>query len=285
MWDEITANRGANEIASCIYKFVTTEMPPTVKKLYIVSDNCPGQNKNFIMQLFYLHLYHSRNLEVAHIFLKVGHTYMAADRQFAVIENAIKNSHKNFYTPDCYMDIIKNAKTKGPKYIVTKMSQEDFFDFEQLKKFSNKNPRKHPKEATFSEAAYFRVSKDFEYGYEYSMNYMQLKIDQGPIRNAPIGQTMRVAKGAPRKKDNSLANQQFKIGMAHFRPQKKYHNPLPLGAPKFHDLKSYVLDLVPNVHLRSYWDSIFQNENLHCNSVHNGEDDDLFFSDVCTDYD
>ena len=261
-------------------------MPPTVKKFYIISDNCPGQNKNIIMQLFYLHLYHSRNLEVIHVFLKTGHTYMAADRQFAVIENAIKNSAKNFYTPDCYVELIRNAKVHGPKYVVTKMTQEDFYDFDALRAYTTKNPRKHPKEATFSEAAYFRASKDYEYGYEYSTNYLQLRID-GNIggKHSPMGNVMRVAKGAPRKKDNSRANEMFKLGMIHFRPPKKYLSPLPLGRKKILDLQSYVPDLVPNIHLRSYWNKILiEDADLHCNNVNNVEED-LFYSNVCTDYD
>ena len=59
VWDEVTAKRGAIEICSCIYKFVTTIVPPTIKKLYIFSDNCPGQNKNNILVLFYMFLIHS----------------------------------------------------------------------------------------------------------------------------------------------------------------------------------------------------------------------------------
>ena len=83
VWDEVTANRGAAEIASCLYKFVTTFVPPTTKRLCIFSDNCPGQNKNYILILFYLFLVHKRLLEeVYHIFFQTGHTYMAADGHF-----------------------------------------------------------------------------------------------------------------------------------------------------------------------------------------------------------
>ena len=149
---------------------------------------------------------------------------MAADRQFAVIENAIKNSAKNFYTPDCYVELIRNAKVHGPKYVVTKMKQDDFYDFDALRAYTNKNPRKHPKEATFAEAAYFRVSKDYEYGYEYSTNYLQLKIGEIRGSHSPMGNIMRVAKGAPSKKDNSRANEQFKLGMAHFCPPKVFRS-------------------------------------------------------------
>ena len=184
------------------------------------------------------------------------------------------------------MELIRNAKVRGPKYVATKMTQEDFHDFDALRAYTTKNPRKHPKEATFSEAAYFRVSKDYECGYEYSTNYLQLRIDGNiGVSHSPMGNVMRVAKGAPRKKDNSRANEQFKLAMAHFRPPKKYLSPLPLGRKKFLDLQSYVPDLVPNTHLRSYWNQILiEDADLHCNNVNNAEED-LFYTDICTDYD
>ena len=58
MWDEITAKRGASEIASCINTFIKKYVPPTVRKLVIFSDNGSGQNKNFTLILIYLYLIH-----------------------------------------------------------------------------------------------------------------------------------------------------------------------------------------------------------------------------------
>ena len=113
VWDEVTAKRGAAEISSCIYKFVTTIVPPTVKKLYIFSDNCPGQNKNNILVLFYLYLIQRLQfVEIVHLYFKAGHTYMAADRHFGTIEKAI-NRRAFVFTPDCYIDIIKKCRDSG----------------------------------------------------------------------------------------------------------------------------------------------------------------------------
>ena len=70
-----------------------------------------------------------------------------------------------------------------------------------------------------------------------------------------------------------------------FATPKKYLSPLPLGRKKFLDLQSYVPDLVPNTHLRSYWNQILiEDADLHCNNVNNAEED-LFYNDICTDYD
>lgn len=53
VWDEVTAKRGAIKICSCNNKFIKTFVPPVVK-LFIFSDNCSGQNKNFTLLMFCL---------------------------------------------------------------------------------------------------------------------------------------------------------------------------------------------------------------------------------------
>ena len=63
VWNEVTANRGAIEICSCVFKFIKTQVPAHVKTLVKFSDNCPGQNKNYTMILFYLYLIHSGQFE------------------------------------------------------------------------------------------------------------------------------------------------------------------------------------------------------------------------------
>ena len=70
VWDEVTANRGANEIASCIYKFINNHIPAHVKKLVIFSDNCPRQNRNNIILLFYLLLIHTGRFQEVSVILK-----------------------------------------------------------------------------------------------------------------------------------------------------------------------------------------------------------------------
>jgi len=46
LWPETVAGRGADEVASCILKYVSVA-DIRAKKLVIYSDNCAGQNKNF----------------------------------------------------------------------------------------------------------------------------------------------------------------------------------------------------------------------------------------------
>ena len=45
MWHEAIANRGANQIASCLYKFLSG-LPEEITGITIYSDTCSGQNNN-----------------------------------------------------------------------------------------------------------------------------------------------------------------------------------------------------------------------------------------------
>ena len=232
VWDEITANRGAAEIASCLYKFVLKFVPPSCKKLYIFSDNCPGQNKIYTLILFYLFLIHKCHFEeVYHIFFQVGHTYMHADTHFATIEKAIRKE-RFVFSPACYVDIIKKCKRKNP-FDVTVMSQQDFFDFERLKE---RCTIRKPSDEKFSKACFYKVSKNYRIGYELAGNYLQL---YSPCTR------VRWATGIGKRADE---NMKLNVPL-----HQKYLAPLALTTNKINDLKTYVKDLVPRNIYESYW--------------------------------
>ena len=236
VWDETTANRGAAEIASCLYKFVTTFVPSNIKKLYIFSDNCPGQNKNKIIILFYLFLVHKRFFEeVYHIFFQTGHTYMNADSHFATIENAVRRQNYVF-SPQCYADVIKNCRQRDP-FVVTIMTQQDFYDFEQLKR---RCTIRKPASDKFSDACYYKVSKAYRTGYELGCSYMQLSLGAGT--------KVRWAKGTGERADQAM---NLNVPLV-----QKYLAPLPLKQAKLKDLQSYVKDLVPANIYDSFWKQI-----------------------------
>ena len=259
VWDKVTANRGAAEIASCLYKFVTTFVPPTTKRLYIFSDNCPGQNKNYILILFYLFLVHKRLLEeVYHIFFQTGHTYMAADGHFGTIEKEVRRQQFVF-SPQCYADVIKNSRHRK-KFDVTLMTQQDFYDFEQLKRRCT--IRQPPSHIKFSEACCYKISKDYRWGYELARNYVQLG----------AGTKVRWAIGIGHR-----ANQSMNLNVPLVQ---KYHTPLPLKQAKLKDLQSYVQGLVPDNIFHLYWAPILN----AVPSADNNVDDDEPFANL-VDYD
>lgn len=56
MWDETVVARGGCEVASCILKHSDTldNVGLEIEKLIIWSDNCAGQNRNFIVVSAYV---------------------------------------------------------------------------------------------------------------------------------------------------------------------------------------------------------------------------------------
>lgn len=53
LWHEAIARRGANEIASCIYKELLN-LPNNVETIILYSDSCAGQNKNsYLSAMFF----------------------------------------------------------------------------------------------------------------------------------------------------------------------------------------------------------------------------------------
>lgn len=244
VWDEVTAKRGAIEMCSCINKFIDIFVPPEVKKLHIFSDNCSGQNKNFTLLMFYLSCIHSgRFEEITHTYFRPGHTYMAADRDFALIEKNMRRVNYVF-TPDEHIDIIKNTRRVGERsfpFEVVKMEQRDFKDYECMRRLVTK---RKPTRFRFIDSCYFRVTHSDKTGYQCDTNYMTLTEGKG--------EHVRISKGV-----GARANDAFNLSICDVPP--KYIKPIPLAKPKLEDLKVLVRDLVPAYIRRKYWDGILGN--------------------------
>ena len=135
LWPETTAKRGASEILSCLNKFLEANGfldAATPKKMYIFADNCGGQNKNHTVIAANLRLIHCKYFERIEMnYLVSGHSSMACDRAFGVIENVIGNSGLFMKSISNFYKIIgtKARKITFPTII---MQREDFKDFDQM---------------------------------------------------------------------------------------------------------------------------------------------------------
>jgi len=80
IWNETIAKRGANDIGSCVFHYLTN-LPPNTSHVVMYSDCCPGQNKNSIfMAMCSAFLEQQDNiLIIDHKFMVPGHTRMACD--------------------------------------------------------------------------------------------------------------------------------------------------------------------------------------------------------------
>ena len=86
-WDETQAKRGSNEVASCLLHYFTNKLADEVETLYLFSDGCGGQNKNYTILWFFLTLIKLKRFKsIVHIFPVRGHSFLPCDRDFASIE-------------------------------------------------------------------------------------------------------------------------------------------------------------------------------------------------------
>uniref|UniRef100_A0A6P7GSL1 Uncharacterized protein LOC114346224 isoform X2 n=1 Tax=Diabrotica virgifera virgifera TaxID=50390 RepID=A0A6P7GSL1_DIAVI len=90
MWYETIFGRGANQIASCLYKELL-EIPPQVKEISLYSDTCGGQNKNsHLIAIFMVLMVNSGLNTLDHKFLIPGHTRMECDSDHSITEKKEK---------------------------------------------------------------------------------------------------------------------------------------------------------------------------------------------------
>lgn len=125
VWDETIASRGAQEVVSCILKHI--KKLRSEKHIIAYSDMCTGQNRNIKVALMWLKIVQAldNNVEIIdHKFLISGHSFLPNDRDFAVIEMALKKNNL-LYVPQDYYKIIKKCR-KGNNFILNEMRQEDF---------------------------------------------------------------------------------------------------------------------------------------------------------------
>lgn len=143
VWHEGEAKRGANEIGSCVYKYLkklneTAVLQEKMVNIIFYTDNCSGQNKNKF--LFALYLYAVSTLSsingITHKYLIRGHTQNDADNVHSVIERQINRYKKAaaIFAPDQYVTLIRQAKKTGQAYHVEEMTHQDFLDIKDLAK-------------------------------------------------------------------------------------------------------------------------------------------------------
>lgn len=109
VWHEGQGQRGANEIATCVWHYLRALNEKAQKENKIIdvifySDNCTGQNKNkFIFALYMFAVSKLNNIKtVTHKYLITGHTQNEGDSAHSVIERHIEKfkNHRQFMFPN-----------------------------------------------------------------------------------------------------------------------------------------------------------------------------------------
>lgn len=132
-WDESIASNGADEIGSCLIKHILKFIPKNTEKLILFSD--PQSNyRNMKIAVMMMKMFDHLNNDLSIIeqrFFVEGHTGSSCDRSFLKIDNKRK-SMEEIFSPEQYIDMIKQIKTTDLKFNVIEMSRKDFLSCESL---------------------------------------------------------------------------------------------------------------------------------------------------------
>lgn len=179
VWDETVAKKGAVEVATCLFRFISTKHETSgITKFNFWSDNCGGQNKNKIIFSFYIWIAQKLHVDISHKFLEKGHTQNEGDSVHALIEKCKKN--KRIYTPMEWYSVIRNAKKTEPLYDVIEMENEDFLDFKQFASITNWTKNTKNEKVSLSKIKQIKVSKDqnyiFFYKHQFDDDFKEIKV-------------------------------------------------------------------------------------------------------------
>lgn len=106
---ENEGKKNANAVCSMLYDFISRHVPEGVEKIYLISDNAGGQNKNRIVVSFLAWLSEALNIEIEHVFPIRGHTYSVCDRNFGTYTKQMKRIEV-IETPRQVANILKQFK-------------------------------------------------------------------------------------------------------------------------------------------------------------------------------
>lgn len=157
MFDELECKKGANETISFLDHYIKNFIPATVKKLYLFSDNCAGQQKNMSMVYYLSALAISQRFEeIYHHFPERGHSFLPCDRQFALIGNK-KKGKEYIFIPEQYFSLVENA---SKQFQVINVQQPMIKDFKSLLETFFKKKAKSTQDEAFTISIRSSYTKD-----------------------------------------------------------------------------------------------------------------------------
>lgn len=169
MWTETDANRGSNEISTCLLKFIKMMKESGYEEYSFFSDNCAGQNRNRFIYAMWEHAAFTLKIKIKHTFLEKGHTQNEGDSMHAVIENSKK--HKIIYVPNQWITLVRCAKIYGNPYLVYELSYEDFLDFKPLVENSEFNWKTSTDKQIIKWNSVKQITVSYETPFTLNINY------------------------------------------------------------------------------------------------------------------
>ena len=114
-YNETTAKKGADDVASLLYHFCSTILDQNVRHLELFWDSCAGQNKNYTMLRLLHAMVHKfdRFDSIKVTFPQRGHSYMECDKDMGLIK---QNVH--IEVPSDWNEHVRNSRSKPSPFTV-----------------------------------------------------------------------------------------------------------------------------------------------------------------------
>lgn len=131
VYHEGEGKKGANEVCSFLLDYFTNDLPKTVKKLHLYSDNCAGQNKNHTLSKLLLALVEMNIFDDIEQFFPIrGHSFLPCDRDFSQIKKSLNRFDRLYSMRQIITSILHSSKNTS-KFQVKLVSASDIIDFKQ----------------------------------------------------------------------------------------------------------------------------------------------------------
>ncbi len=113
LYAEHYANKGPNEVISCLQFYLESFVRTEAEIIHIFCDNCGGQNKNRYIFLFFQMLASAGKFKQIFVHFPVpGHSYMPCDQDFALIEKQRRHKQQ-VLVPSGWVNMIKEARNEN----------------------------------------------------------------------------------------------------------------------------------------------------------------------------
>lgn len=122
--------KGGNTVCNLILNAIEREFKlDCYNKIYLFSDSCPGQNKNYFVVSFFSLLSAKFQIEVQHVYPVRGHSYCSCDRNFGMYGKK-KKSTEVVETDEEYIRLIQTSR--DPPFITLRESEYEVKNFEPI---------------------------------------------------------------------------------------------------------------------------------------------------------
>lgn len=132
--------KGANTVCNFVSHSILNEFKSqSYNQIFIFSDACGGQNRNYCMVGFLSLLSEHLQLEIHHLYPVRGHSYCQCDRNFGLYGKK-KNKMQKIETEQEYIDLVRNSRSKP--FIIVERGECRMIDMDTLMKQNVKIPKK-----------------------------------------------------------------------------------------------------------------------------------------------